>query len=135
ASGGTGAVPTWVNPGSASTLLSSTNPWTAQQTFNNQVAVSTNLVVNNGGILSGNGSGLTNLSNANLTSGVYGALTGLGAQTQDLNMNTHKISGVSAPAVGTDAANKTYVDVATGSVITGFLAATNTWTAQQTFNS
>ncbi len=49
-SNGPGAVPTWVNPGSADVLLASTNTWTAWQTFQNDVTVSTNLIVNAGSL-------------------------------------------------------------------------------------
>ena len=50
-----------------------------------------------------------------LIGGVYPAITGLGAQTQALNMNGNGINNIAAPGVATDAANKQYVDsVASG---------------------
>ena len=100
--------------------------------------VATNLIVGNnlnvGGTISGNGSGLTALTAANIsagslgagviassisvnavypgavTSGNYANVTGVGAQGQALNMNSHPINNVSAPTSNADAATKQYVD-------------------------
>jgi len=116
-SNGAGVSPTWVAPTPLpTTLLSSTNSWTAQQAFSRSVTISSNLVVDSGGVLSGNGSGLTNLLPGAMTAGVYGAITGVGTQGQDLNLNSHLINNLAAPAAGTDAATKAYVDTATGTV-------------------
>ena len=57
-----------------SALLSSTNTWTAAQTFTSSVTVSTNLIVNNGGVITGNGSGITNLTGSNIVSGIPSAV-------------------------------------------------------------
>ena len=42
--------------------------------------------------------------------GVFSAITGVGAQTQILNMGNFAIQSLAAPVGGTDAATKTYVD-------------------------
>jgi len=148
-SNGPNLAPTWVPP-----LLDSTNTWTAGQTYMSSVTVSSNLVVNSGGIISGNGSGLTNLQPgivstgtlpnyvvvssiaantvypAAVSTGVYGAIWGLGNQVQALNMGNMPINGVGGPTANTDAATKAYVDAATGTVSTALQAyvatATNT---------
>jgi len=122
-SNGPGASPTWIPP-----LLISTNTWTAQQTYSQSVMVSSNLVVNNGGVISGNGSGLTNLLPGAITAGVYGGITGLGAQSQNLNLNSNLINNLGTPAVGTDAANKTYVDVTTAAANASMITYVNTAT-------
>jgi hypothetical protein len=121
-SNGTGVSPTWIP-----SLLVSTSTWTGQQTYTQSVTVSSNLVVNNGGIISGNGSGLTNLLPGSITAGVYSGITGLGAQSQNLNMNSNLINNLGTPLAGTDAATKAYVDA--------IKATTNTWTAQQTYSN
>ncbi len=43
-------------------------------------------------------------------SGVYSGVTGLGAQSQALNMNSNQINNVATPTATTDATNKAYVD-------------------------
>src|SRR5262249_2057675 len=50
-SNGPGATPTWVSPASANALLSSTNTWTAGQTFQSSVTISSNFYVLNGGLV------------------------------------------------------------------------------------
>lgn len=57
-----------------------------------------------------NAAGGGQLTNSALTSGVYSAITGLGAQSQVLDMNTQRITNLGAPAATTDAATKAYVD-------------------------
>src|SRR5262249_50496532 len=120
----------------AAGLLNSTNTWTAQQNFNNQITISSNVVVNNGGVISGNGSGLTSLTPGNLSAGslpgnviassiavnavvpanvangVYGNITGLGTQTQDLAMGGFRVTGSSTTSAdaATTLATKGYVD-------------------------
>lgn len=56
------------------------------------------------------------LTGSTLASGVTGSsLTSLGAQAQDLNLNSHKLTNVTDPTSAQDAATKSYVDaVATG---------------------
>lgn len=49
---------------------------------------------------------------AAVTSAVYGNITGVGSQSQALNMNTHLIDNVVDPASAQDAATKNYVDQA-----------------------
>ena len=51
------------------------------------------------------------------------ALTG-GTMTGTLNMSNNKIGGVATPTVGTDAANKTYVDASGGAAIWGGIVGT-----------
>jgi hypothetical protein len=109
------------------------------------------------GTIIGSGAGITNLTAANIsagslgasvitssivingvypaavTSGVYPNITGIGAQTQALNMNTHQINGVVAPTLGTDAATKAYVDTATGTVAANAILNQNTLQAGSTF--
>src|SRR5258706_3501193 len=76
-SGGPGGAATWSTLTGAS--LASTQTWTggntyaSSSTFNGTVLVSTNLIVNNGGIISGNGSGITNLVGGNIASGIVSA--------------------------------------------------------------
>jgi hypothetical protein len=113
------------------TLQSGATFFVSSGTVNGQLTV---------GTIVGNGASLTNLTAANINSGslgpnvitssvavnavypgavssaVYGNVTGVGSQTQALNMNTHQINGVSAPTLATDAATKAYVDAATGTV-------------------
>jgi len=126
-SNGSGAAPTWVLPTPLpATLLASTNTWTAQQTYSQSVTVNSNLAVNNGGVISGNGSGLTNLVPGSLTAGVYGAITGIGTQSQNLNLNSNVINNLGAPVAGTDAATKAYVDALS--------ASTNTWSGPQAYS-
>jgi hypothetical protein len=139
------------------TLLAATSTWTAPQTYSQTVTVSTNLVVNSGGVVSGDGSGLINLTPASVSAGilpnnvvassiaagtvypdavaagVYGTVTGVGVQGQNLNMNSNLINNLGTPAAGADAATKAYVDAATTAVIAAHLLSTSTWTAQQTF--
>lgn len=57
-----------------------------------------------------NAAGAGQLSNSALTSGVYAAITGLGAQSQDLDLNSNKIANLGAPVAANDAARKAYVD-------------------------
>jgi len=153
-SNGPGAAPVWVSSVPLpTTLLDSTNTWTAQQIFAQSVTVSSNILLTNGGILSGDGSGLINLPPSSIsagtlpstvvassiaanavypaavTSGVYGTITGIGTQTQNLNLNSNLINNLGTPIAGTDAATKSYVDIATSTL----LSSTNSWTAQQTF--
>ncbi len=165
-SGGPGAAAVWSTLTGAA--LASTQTWTggntyqSSSTFNGTVLVSSNLIVNGAGVITGNGSGITNLTASNLTGIVpqavlpstvaylnanqlwtapqtfsssqtvtapggvgvtYGLVAG-SVTTNSLNMNTHQINGVSAPTLGTDAANKQYVDLATNSV-TNATTATN----------
>lgn len=54
--------------------------------------------------------GAGQLTNTALVSGVFAAITGLGLQSQILNMNTQKISNVVDPTLAQDAATKNYVD-------------------------
>lgn len=57
------------------------------------------------------GAGGGNLTNTALTSGVFAAITGVGAQSQALDMNTaNKIVNLANPTVAQDAATKDYVD-------------------------
>jgi len=53
------------------------------------------------------------LVNANLASGVFANIEGLGVQTQILDMGTFKISNVVDPTLAQDAATKNYVDIFT----------------------
>ena len=46
-------------------------------------------------------------------SGVYSGVTGLGAQAQALNLNSHQLNNVSDPTSAQDAATRNYVDTAT----------------------
>ena len=64
-----------------------------------------NLLLSNGTILA-----YGKITNANLTTGVFVAITGVGSQTQTLVMNTNVISGVVDPTNPQDAATKNYVD-------------------------
>jgi len=54
------------------------------------------------------------LDNSALLSGVFSAITGLGAQTQTLDMNTNIISNVVDPTSDQDVATKNYVDTQSG---------------------
>jgi hypothetical protein len=187
-SNGPGAAPVWTSaPPILATLTATSSTWTAQQNYNNQLTVSSNLVVNGGGVISGNGSGLTNLLPGRLSAGnlpanvvvssiaagavypaaltpgavgasalaagavgaaalaagavgptalstaAYSAITGIGTQSQALNMNANPINGLAAPAAGTDAATKAYVDAATATATSGILSSANTWTGPQTY--
>src|SRR5207302_1789897 len=84
------------------------------------------------GSITGIGSGLTSLTAANISAGTLGTsvvassiavnavypgavsaatyanITGVGAQSQDLSMNTHKITGLVNPTASSDAATKQY---------------------------
>jgi hypothetical protein len=128
-SNGSGAVPIWIP-----SLLVSTSTWTAQQTYSQGVTVSSNLVVTNGGVISGNGSGLTNLLPGSITTGIYSGITGIGAQSQNLNLNLYLINNLGTPATGTDAATKAYVDAATTTANATLIISPNTWTAPQTYS-
>ena len=144
-SNGPNIAPIWVPP-----LLASTNTWTAPQTFNQSVTVSSNLIV--GGILSGDGSGLSNLQPGTLSGGIlqqsvvassiavntvypaavtagdYGTIRGLGNQDRALNMGSNPINSVGGPAADTDAATKAYVDTATGAVSASMITYVDTAT-------
>lgn len=50
------------------------------------------------------------LTNSALTSGVFSSITGIGAQSQALNMNNNLISSLATPLSDQDAATKQYVD-------------------------
>src|SRR5260221_14146519 len=65
-SAGPGALAVWASPASANVLLATTNTWTAQQTYNNTVIVSTTMgmgtlgaVVSNEQFLQSQGPGST----------------------------------------------------------------------------
>ena len=51
-----------------------------------------------------------NLTNTALTSGVFSNITGIGAQSQALNMNSNLINSLATPVSDSDAATKQYVD-------------------------
>lgn len=57
-----------------------------------------------------NAAGGGQLTNTALIAGVFSAITGLGVQSQILNMGNFAIQALSPPTNGTDAATKTYVD-------------------------
>jgi len=50
------------------------------------------------------------LTNTALTSGVFGSITGVGIQSQELNMNSNKVTSLGTPTASTDATTKAYVD-------------------------
>src|SRR5207248_1934062 len=69
---------------------------------------------------------------ASVSAGTYSNVTGVGSQSQALNMNSHQINGVSVPSLSTDAATKGYVDTfASGS--TNYIQNTGTLQAGSTF--
>ncbi len=53
---------------------------------------------------------LGGLTNSNLASGVFANITGIGAQSQNLDMNTNKIENLVDPTANQEAATKKYVD-------------------------
>ena len=162
---GVGAAPAWTNLSAiaSTSTINNQNTLQAGSTFYvSSGTVASNLTVGNnlaiGGTASGNGSGLTSLTAANISAGTlggsviassiavnavypaavslttYGNIQGVGAQTQALNMNTHQINGVSTPTSSTDAANKQYVDSAVGSGgATTYIQNTGTLQAGSTF--
>ncbi|MCX5795123.1 MAG: hypothetical protein NTY77_06490, partial [Elusimicrobia bacterium] len=121
---------------SSTALLASTNTWSAQQHFNNQITVSSNVIVNSSVTASaffGNGAGLTGIT-ATDTSRVArtgdtmtGALTLSGATA-----NIISGSSVTASAFFGDGAGLTNIPAVALSTL---LASTNTWSAQQNFNN
>ena len=48
------------------------------------------------------------LTNSNLASGIFGSITGIGSQSQSLNMNANKITGVQNPSTLTDVVTLDY---------------------------
>ena len=72
------------------------------------VAMTGDVLISNAGVTSIN-SGV--IVNGDLTGGAYAAITGLGAQSQALDMNTtHKIVNLADPTANQDAATMAYVD-------------------------
>src|SRR5207302_288443 len=76
---GIGGAPTWVSVPGASTLLSTTNTWTATQMYVSSIAVSApgGIGVTYGvvaGSFTGNGSGITNLTGSNIVTGIPSAV-------------------------------------------------------------
>jgi len=63
------------------------------------------------------------ITNSNVSSGTFTAITGIGTQTQALNMNTNLINGVTDPVVAQDAATKNFVETTalllSGGLMTG----------------
>ncbi len=53
---------------------------------------------------------LSNISNNELVSGIYAKITGLGVQTEILDMGSNKIINVTDPTADQDASTKAYVD-------------------------
>lgn len=69
------------------------------------------------------------ITNTNISSGDFSAITGIGVQDQALNMNSHKINSVTDPGSAQDAATKNYVDtssisstLSTGNILVGNLS-------------
>jgi len=134
-----------------SSLLSSNNTWSGVNTYSSSVTVnnaallgasgqavtiSSNLVVNAGGTISGNGSWLTSLTPGNISAGVATNVSGLGSQGQALNMNSHQINNVTDPTGLQDAATRNFVNTATNSVNTSsLLSSNNTWSGVNTYSS
>ncbi|HET6401179.1 MAG TPA: hypothetical protein VFH95_07240, partial [Candidatus Kapabacteria bacterium] len=67
-----------------------------------------------GGVLSSSA-----IVNGDLTNGAYSNITGLGAQSQALDMNSNQINNLADPTLGTDAANLNTVNTAVNTAVTG----------------
>jgi len=65
------------------------------------------------GAITGSKIASATITNTNLAAGDFSAVTGIGAQDQVLNMNSHKINSVTDPSSAQDAATKNYVDTTT----------------------
>jgi hypothetical protein len=61
---GSGSTPQWLTPTSVNTLLTSTNTWSAQQTYNNTVIISTTIGLGGLGTIGTSGQVLTSQGNA-----------------------------------------------------------------------
>jgi len=70
------------------------------------------------------------IANVDLAGGVYAAITGLGAQSQALNMGTHQINNVVDPTLTQDAATKNYVDNTVNTAVNGTINTIPKFTAQ-----